>query len=226
MIKPDANRKRAAGSAGQLLAICAHALQVGPDGKDALRLVGALEAIQPSRADVVASLSATESAAATCRPPVREFLDGALPARSGTGQLQLALADLQERAKVASHSPVLVDSTGKTRAGRGLSVRCPRLHSCRISFCGGHSGNPTSARRSTASARDHRPALRRGLAWTELKAKPESYRDGYDMVTVFSFFKPSDARDQDTDCDRLLCAPFQIFRTGISNGAEWDKALM
>jgi hypothetical protein len=77
---------------------------------------------------MAAAMSAVKESATTLLQalsfsPVREFLDLAsavpMPARR---RLEVALADLRQRAETASQSEALVDAARKTRPGRGKAV--------------------------------------------------------------------------------------------------------
>jgi hypothetical protein len=85
----------------------------------------AAEKLQPSRAEMRASLCKIEEAAslltgALGNTAIVDFLDhGADQLLSAPGNLRVSLIDLANRAAKASTSPALVDSEGRTKAGKG-----------------------------------------------------------------------------------------------------------
>jgi len=88
----------------------------------------AVEILQPSRAEMRANLTKVAEAAlvlikALDSSAIVEFLDlGADQPFRAPGNLQATLVDIGNRAAAASRSPALVDSEGRTKAGRGRAL--------------------------------------------------------------------------------------------------------
>ena len=88
----------------------------------------AAEILQPSRAETRAILTKVAEAASVLIKALRssaivEFLDlGADEPLRAPGNLQAPLVDIRDRAAAASRSRALVDSKGRTKAGRGRAL--------------------------------------------------------------------------------------------------------
>jgi hypothetical protein len=99
----------------------------------------AAEILQPSRAEMRAALTKVAEAASVLVTALRssaivEFLDlGADVPLRAPGNLQAALTDLRDRAAAASRSRALVDSKGRTRAGRGRAL--PKAGTSAKTYC-------------------------------------------------------------------------------------------
>ena len=87
-----------------------------------------VEISQPSRAEMRANLTKVAEAASVLimaldSSAIVEFLDlGADEPFRAPGNLQATLIDIGNRAAAASRSPALVDSKGRTKAGRGRAL--------------------------------------------------------------------------------------------------------
>ena len=88
----------------------------------------AAEILQPSRAEMRAILTKVAEAASVLvtalgSSAIVEFLDlGADEPLLAPGNLRAPLLDIRDRAAAASRSPTLVDSKGRTKAGRGRAL--------------------------------------------------------------------------------------------------------
>jgi hypothetical protein len=88
----------------------------------------AVDVWQPSRAEMRANLNKVGEAASVLIKALRssaivEFLDlGAEEPLRAPGNLQAPLVDIRDRGAAASRSPALVDSKGRTKAGRGRAL--------------------------------------------------------------------------------------------------------
>jgi hypothetical protein len=88
----------------------------------------AAEILQPSRAEMKEKLDKVGEAASVLIKALRssaivEFLDlGADAPLRAPGNVQALLVDIRDRAAAASRSPALVDSKGRTKAGRGRAM--------------------------------------------------------------------------------------------------------
>jgi hypothetical protein len=87
----------------------------------------AFEALQPSRAEMKTILAKVGEAVsllvrALSSAPTVEFLDLGADQPLAPGNLQAAMVDLRNRAAAASGSSALVDSGGRTKAGRGRAL--------------------------------------------------------------------------------------------------------
>jgi hypothetical protein len=92
----------------------------------------AVETLRPPRAEMRASLVTVEKAAsllikALSSTATVEFLDLGADQPLAPGNLQAALVDLRNRAAAASGASALVDSGGRTKAGRGRALPQPAI---------------------------------------------------------------------------------------------------
>ena len=92
----------------------------------------AAETLQPSRAEMKTMLARVEEAAsllvrALSSTPIVNFLDLGGDHPLAPGNLQAVMADLRDRAAAASESSALVDSGGRTKAGRGRALPQPAI---------------------------------------------------------------------------------------------------
>jgi ParB-like nuclease domain len=87
----------------------------------------AVEALQPSRAEMRANLTKVGEAAsllikALGSTAIVEFLDLGADRPVAPGDVQATLVDIRDRAAAAYRSSALVDSRGRTKAGRGRAL--------------------------------------------------------------------------------------------------------